>query len=109
MKKILSWKEPFVNSNGAICYYLTPIDTNYPFGYVIYPNDNNREFSFSWCFSGNQFVSEEQVVAIKDFIADVYTRMDNKTNTLQEAKDMLIKIADIAGYKVINEDLTIYI
>ena len=109
MKKILRWKKPFVNSNGAICYYLAPIDTNCPFGYVIYPNSNNREFSFSWYYSGNQFVSKEQVVAIKDFIADVYTRMDNKTNTLQEAKDMLIKIADIAGYKVIDENLEVYL
>ena len=87
MKKILKWQKPTQYDDGLTYHDLIPIDGYYSFGYIIEPKLNEHWFKI---YDNNY----NNIAA---------------TETLQEAKDMLIKIVDIAGCKVIDEDLTIYL
>ena len=84
MKKILTWKKSS-DISDVVYHDLIQIDQRYK--------------SFGW------------VTSLDGYTYRIYSQNNNMlvANTLQEAKDILTKIADIAGYKVIDENLEVYL
>ena len=98
MKKILTWKKETVD--GISFYDLQSINGDYVVGYV-------RDDDY---VSENCILYVEFINSLSDQIklSDFYRATANKL-TLKEAMIELTKAVEILGYKVVGEDLAVYL
>jgi hypothetical protein len=90
-KTFLKWKKPKLDTDDYIYYDLVDVLTNKPIAYIECRHDVNQ---YICCAKDYQIHSLRSVPIHKTF---------------DEAKTELIKIVEMYGYKVINEDLEVYV